>query len=45
VVLTWLCRSGRAATVDEALRSLRRCRPQVLVSPALLAAVAAHEMR
>jgi protein-tyrosine phosphatase len=41
VLLTWLCRSGRAATVDEALLTLRHCRPQVLVSPALLAAVAA----
>lgn len=39
VVLTWLCLSGRAAFVDEAVGLLRRQRPQVVLSAGTLAAV------
>lgn len=39
VVLVWLCASGRASSVQEALALLQRCRPQIVVSHALLNAV------
>lgn len=39
VVLTWLCATGRAASVQDALALLQRCRPQIVVSDALLHAV------
>jgi protein-tyrosine phosphatase len=41
VVLVWLCRSGRAVDVDAAVAHLRLVRPQVVLSPALLAAAQA----
>lgn len=40
VVLTWLCLSGRSASLDEAFVVLRQQRPQVVLSARLLAAVA-----
>ena len=39
VVLTWLCLSGRASSVQEALARLKHCRPQIVVSDALLQTV------
>lgn len=36
VVLTWLCMSGQAPSVRDALVWLQRCRPQIVVSEALL---------
>lgn len=40
VVLAWLCLSGRAPSVAAAADLLRRARPQVVLKPALLQAVA-----
>lgn len=39
VVLTWLCASGRARSVQDALTLLQLCRPQIVVPGALLRAV------
>lgn len=40
VVLTWLCVSGRARSLEAAIALVRHRRPQVVLSPALLSAVA-----
>lgn len=41
VVLTWLCLSGRARSLDQAVAMLRQKRPQVVLSAALLSVVEA----
>lgn len=40
VVLTWLCLSGRSVSLDVAVALVRSRRPQVILSPAMLATVA-----